>query len=456
MATWQEYLDAHRKEAIEEFKDLLRIPSISALPEHAEDVRKAGHWVEARMKRAGIEHVEFMETGGHPVVYGDWLHAPGKPVVLIYGHFDVQPVDPLDLWTTPPFEPTIRNNRMVARGASDDKGGMFPTILAAEALLQTEGGLPINVKFFFEGQEEIGSPTLPAFIEKNREKFACDLVLSSDGGQWSETEPALIVGLRGLSAVQIDVKGPNRDCHSGGVGGSIQNPIHALVQILASMRSADGRILVAGFYDNVRALTDEDKAHLAAIPYDEKEYMEDLGVHELFGEPGHTTMERVWARPTLELNGISGGFAGAGTKTVLPSEAHAKITCRLVADQDPEKIGALVKAHIEKNTPPGVEVTVTVSKNAAQPYLMPSDFWGNKAARDVLFELYGREPYYGRSGGSIPVCSLFLTSLGAYTVNFAFALEDELAHSPNEFLRLPSFERGSNAYCMILHRLAQE
>lgn len=455
MTTWQEYLDAQHGEAVEELQDFLRIPSVSALPEHAADVRRAGEWVEARLRRAGVEHVELMETGGHPVVYGDWLHAPGKQTVLIYGHFDVQPADPFDLWTSPPFEAAIRDGRIYARGASDDKGNMLPTIHAVEALLKTEGALPVNVKFFFEGQEEIGSPTLPDFIEANREKFACDMVLSSDGGQWSETEPALMVGLRGLSALEIEVTGPDRDCHSGGVGGAIQNPIHALVSILASMRSTDGRILIEGFYDNVRALTDEDRAHLAAIPYDEEEYKAELGINGLFGEPGHSTMERVWARPTLELNGIWGGFQGQGTKTVLPSKAHAKITCRLVADQDPASVAEALQEHIEKNTPPGARVKVTVGKNAALPYLMPSDHPGNAAARDVLVELYGREPYFARSGGSIPVCSLFLNSLGVYTVNFAFAVDDELAHSPNEFFRLASFARGATAYCMLLHRLAQ-
>lgn len=455
MSTWQEYIVENRPRYLEEYKELLRIPSISALPAHKDDVRKAAEWVAARMKKAGIEHVEVMETGGHPVVYGDYLHAPGKPTVMIYGHFDVQPVDPLDLWTMPPFAPEIRGERMYARGACDDKGGMLPTIQATEALLQTEGELPVNVKYFYEGQEEIGSPTLPDFIHNNREKFACDMVISSDGGQWSETEPALMLGLRGLCAMQIDVKGPNRDVHSGGYGGAITNPITALVQILDSMRSSDGKILVDGFYDGVRDLTEEDRNHLAAIPYDEEKYKQNLGLPELYGEPGFSTMERIWARPTLEFNGIWGGFEGEGTKTVIPSEAHAKITCRLVADQDPRAIAEALQAHIEQHTPPGAQVTVQVEKSMAQPYLMPSNHPGNEAARDVLVEMYGREPYYARSGGSIPVCTLFQNSLNVYTVNFAFGLNDENVHSPNESMRLASFYKGHEGYCRLLHRLAE-
>ncbi len=455
MSTWQEFLEVNRERLLAEYFDLLRIPSVSALPEHAADVRRAGEYVVERMRSAGIENVELMETGGHPVAYGDWLHAPGKPTVLIYGHFDVQPVDPVELWDSPPFEPTLYDGKVRARGASDDKGGMLPTIQATEALLKTEGALPINVKYFFEGQEEIGSPTLPDFIEANKAKFACDMVLSSDGGQWSETEPALMVGLRGLCALQIDVVGPDHDMHSGGVGGAIQNPIHALVKILDSMRADDGKILVDGFYANVRELSDEDRQFLKDIPYDEAEYMAEMGLNGLYGEPGLSTMERIWARPTLEVNGIWGGFQGAGTKTVIPSVAHAKITCRLVADQDPNGVLEALQDHIATHTPAGAQVTVTPSKSMAQAYLMPSDHPGNIAARDVLREMYGRDPYYARSGGSIPVCTLFLNSLGVYTVNFAFGLDDELIHSPNEFHRIASYLKNQRGYCMLLHRLAQ-
>lgn len=455
--SWQTYLEQNQAHYLDELLDFLRIPSISSLPEHAPDVAKAAEWVAARMVRAGIEGVRVMPTGGHPVVYGEWLHAPGKPTVMIYGHFDVQPVDPVELWDSPPFDPVVKEGRIYARGSNDDKGNMLLPILAVEALLKTEGALPVNVKFFMEGQEEIGSPTLPNFIVEHQTLFACDMVISSDGGQYSEEQPALLVGLRGLSALQIDVQGPAYDLHSGMYGGAVQNPIHALVRLLDSMRAPDGRILVEGFYDRVRPLSDEERAQIAAIPLDRGEFTSQIGLtaDEGFGEPGFSARERTWARPTLEVNGIWGGFQGAGTKTVLPAEAHAKVTCRLVADQDPVEIGELIAAHVEQHAPPGVKVTVQTLPNAAMAYLMPADHPGNVAARDVLMEMYGKEPYYVRSGGSIPVCTLFLHTLGVYTVNFAFALNDERQHSPNEFFRLSSFEKGQGAYCNLLHRLGQ-
>ncbi len=452
--TWQTYLNEQQDRFLAELLDFLHIPSVSALPEHAGDVQRAAEWVAERMRAAGIESVQILPTGGHPVVYGDWLHAPGKPTVLIYGHFDTQPADPLALWDHPPFEPVVRDGRVYARGASDDKGNMLPPILAVEALLRTTGALPVNVRFLFEGQEEIGSPQIPTFVAAHREMLACDLVISSDGGQWSETEPAILTGLRGGCGLQIDVRGPNRDLHSGIYGGAVQNPIHALAAILASMRGADGRILVEGFYDAVQPLTDDERRRFASVPFDEAAYMEDLGVTALWGEAGYTVYERTWARPTLEINGVWGGFQGEGTKTVLPAEAHAKITCRLVANQDPATIVALITSHVQKHTPPGVTVTVTPLKFLAKPYLMRFDHPGNRAVRDVLVHMYGREPYEVRSGGSIPICTILLDELGVYTVNFAFALEDERQHSPNEFFRLSSFRRGQEGYCLLLERLA--
>jgi acetylornithine deacetylase/succinyl-diaminopimelate desuccinylase-like protein len=279
-------------------------------------------------------------------------------------------------------------------------------------------------------------------------------VVSADGGQWAEDQPALGIAFKGLCALQIDVVGPAYDVHSGGYGGAIQNPIHALVQLLASMRGADGRILVEGFYDRVRPLTAADRAQIAEVPFDEEEYKAKLGIDPTFGEAGYTTLERAWGRPTLEVNGIWGGFQGDGVKTVLPSQAHAKITCRLVADQQPEEIAQLLAQHVQRHTPPGVQVTVTIPESGAIPYLMPADHAGNVAAHAVLTELYGKQPFYARSGGTIPVCALFLNSLGVYTVNFAFGLNDERQHSPNEFFRLESFRRGQSAYCMLLEEVA--
>jgi acetylornithine deacetylase/succinyl-diaminopimelate desuccinylase-like protein len=453
MSNWQDYLDANQERFLAELLDFLRIPSISALPDHAADVGRAAEWVAARLRAAGIEGVQVLPTGGHPVVYGEWLHAEGKPTVLIYGHFDTQPADPYNLWDSPPFEPAIRDGRVYARGATDDKGNMFTPILAAEALLQSEGALPVNVKFFFEGQEEIGSPQIPDFVAAHKDLLKCDLALSSDGGQWSETEPATLVGLRGGCGVQIDLVGAKSDLHSGMYGGAVQNPIHALVALLDTMRGADGRILVDGFYDGIPPLSPEDRKQIADVPFDVENYMEEIGVEGLFGEAGYTPREQVWARPTLEINGIWGGFQGAGVKTVLPNSAHAKITCRLVPGQDPARIADLLVQHVERHTRPGVKATATRLGFTAQPYLIPADHPGNLAASEVLQEIYGRAPYVVRSGGSIPVCTVILQNLGVYTVNFGFGLDDEQIHAPNEFFRLSSFERGQMAYCKLLHRL---
>ncbi|HEY0603745.1 MAG TPA: dipeptidase [Herpetosiphonaceae bacterium] len=455
MSQAEAYLQAQQARFRDELLEFLSIPSVSSLPEHAVDVAEAASWVAARLRAAGVENVQILPTGGHPVVYGDWLHAAGKPTILIYGHFDTQPVDPIELWDSPPFTPVIRDERVYARGATDDKGNMFTPILAVEALLKSEGALPVNIKFLFEGQEEIGSPQIPAFVAAHRELLSCDLAVSSDGGQWSETEPLLLVGLRGGCGLQIDVLGAKRDLHSGEFGGAIQNPIHALVQILDSLHSPDGKILVEGFYDDVIELTEEDRASLAAVPFDPEEYLDTLGLDDLHGEPGFTTYERTWARPTLEINGIYGGFQGDGIKTVLPNAAHAKITCRLAPNQDPVKIVELVIAHVQKHAPSGVRVEARPLPFRAQPYLMPVDHPGNQAVRAVLSELYGREPYVVRTGGSVPIIMIFLQELGVHTATFGFGLSDEQIHAPNEFFRLASFEKGQHGYVKLLHRLAE-
>lgn len=453
--SWSSYLADNQDRYLNELIDFLRIPSISSLPEHAGDVAQAGQWVADRMVTAGIENVETMPTAGHPVVYGDWLHAGDAPTILIYGHFDVQPVDPLHLWHSPPFEPVVKDERIYARGATDDKGNMFAPIIAIEALLKAEGKLPVNLKFLFEGQEEIGSPDLRPFMAEHADKFACDVVVSSDGGQMTETQPILLVGTKGLAAIQIDVRGANSDLHSGIYGGAIQNPIHALTSIIASMRSADGKILVEGFYDDVRDLTDEDRDLIAAVPYNDDEFCAQIDITETFGEPGYTTIERQFARPTLEVNGIWGGFQGDGMKTVLPNEAHAKITCRLVANQNPAKIRDLLEAHIMRVAPPGVTVTVTQMANQAFPYLMENRHPANVIGSNVLHELYGVEPLFYRTGGSVPIYELFDTFLGRKCLTFAFGLEDENLHAPNEFFRLSSFKKAQSAYCMLLHEMTE-
>lgn len=447
------HLERHRQAHVDELVELLRIPSISALSERAADVEAAARWVARRLERASIEHVQVLPTPRHPLVYGDWLHAPGRPTVLIYGHFDVQPVDPEDRWSHPPFDPRIEGDRIYARGASDDKGNMLIPILACEAWLRAEGRLPVNVRFLLEGQEEIGSPYLDTFVAEHREMLACQLALSADGGQLAPDVPSLTVGTRGLCALQIDVRGPSSDLHSGTYGGTVQNPIHALVALLASMRAPDGHILVEGFYDRVVPLTAEQRRLMQAAPHDDDRFREALGVPALFGEPGYSTLERQGARPTLEVNGIWGGFQGEGVETVLPAEAHAKITCRLVPDQDPEEIQALIEEHVRRHAPPGVRVEVQRMPGRARPYAMPVDHWGNRAAAAVLRELYGREPVYQWMGGTVPLYEVFLSQLGAYTVTFAFGLPDERIHAPDEFFRLSSFERGRVAWARLLAEL---
>jgi acetylornithine deacetylase/succinyl-diaminopimelate desuccinylase-like protein len=453
MASWESYLDKQKSQHLEDLLEFLRIASISSLPEYADDVKRAGQWVATRLETAGIEAIQLLETGGHPVVYGEWLNATGKPTIMIYGHFDTQPVDPIELWNQPPFEPVIDNDRVYARGASDDKGNMLIPILAVEAMLKSQSTLPVNVKFFFEGQEEIGSPQLPEFIASHRDLLACDLVLSADGGQWAEDQPALQIGLRGLCAVQIDVQAAAHDVHSGTYGGTFQNPIHALVHLIESMHDSEGKILVNGFYDDVRTLSEAERTQITEVPYDEANYMAELGVAELFGEPGYTTYERAWARPTLEVNGIWGGFQDEGLKTVIPSSAHAKISCRLVPDQPPETIIELIKAHVNRHAPPGVKISVYQVASTAEPYFIPFDHPGNQAARAVHKALFNKDPYITRLGGSIPICSLLLNHLKAHTVNFAFGLRDENIHAPNEFFRLSNFELGKKAYGLILEQL---
>ena len=455
MSGWAEYLQENQDRFVGELCDFVRIPSVSAAPVYAENVREAARWVADRLGAAGAENVAVMPTAGHPVVYGDWLHAgPDQPTVLIYGHFDVQPAEPFELWDTPPFEPEIRDGSVYGRGASDDKGGMLIPIIAFEALMAARGAVPVNVKFLFEGQEEIGSPDIPDFVATHRDLLACDMIFSADGLQWTADGANLVVGLKGLVGAEITVTGASGDLHSGLHGGAIANPLQALAQILASMKGADGRIGIAGFYDDVVDLTDEDRAEIARVPFDEAAYKAAIGVPEVFGEAGYTTRERNWARPTLELNGVWGGYQGDGNKTVLPNMAHAKITCRLVANQTPDRVFALIAEHLARHTPVGVTASVKRLQGSAEPYAMPRNHNGGEVTREVLSEVYGAAPYVTRLGGSIPVVSIFLAELGVHTTMFGFSIDDENLHAPNEFFRLRNFERGQHAYCRLLERLA--
>ena len=451
---WTEYLDTHQPRFVAELLDFVRIPSVSASDDHIGDVVQAGRWVMNRLAAAGLQNIAMHATQGHPVVYGDWLHAGAdKPTVLIYGHFDVQPAEPFDLWHSPPFAPEIRDGKVWGRGASDDKGGMLIPILSVEALLKTTGRLPVNVKFFLEGQEEIGSPHLAPFIAANGALLKADMIFSADGNQWSEDEPCLITGLKGLVACEVTVTGAKSDQHSGMQGGGIANPIHGLSQIIASMKGPDGKISVAGFYEDVIDLTVQDRVEIARVPFDEADYIAQLGIPDIFGEQGYTTRERLWGRPTLELNGIWGGYQGKGIKTVLPAEARAKITCRLVANQKPDDIYALLKAHIESHVPRGLRARVERLAGSADPFLLPKGHNASAVAGDVLTEVYGKVPYITRAGGSIPVMTMLLNELGVHATVFAFGMADENLHAPNEFFRLTNFRKGQTAYCRLLERL---
>ncbi|TWT03444.1 dipeptidase [Planomicrobium sp. CPCC 101079] len=435
------YFKEHRENHLEELKAFLRIPSISSLSEHKEDVRQAAEWLKASMEKAGLENVKVDETAGHPVVYADWLHAEGKPTVLVYGHYDVQPVDPLHLWETAPFDPQVRDNKLYARGASDDKGQTFMHVKAVEALLQLNGELPVNMKFIIEGEEEIGSPNLPVYVQENQELLKSDVIVISDTGMQGPGRPAVCYGLRGLAGIQIDLKGPKGDLHSGLYGGAVQNPLHAISEILASFHDKDGVITVDGFYDNLVPVSDEERAEFAALPFDLEEEKKALGITEDFGEKGYSFLERTWIRPTLEINGITGGFSGEGIKTVLPSEASAKITCRLVPGQDPDDIVAKLKAHVENHKPAGV--TVSISEfDKGKPFLTPYDHPAIQAAGRSYEKVYNVPTAFTRMGGSVPIVAAFDEILGLPVVLMGFGLSSENFHAPNEHFHLENFDKG--------------
>lgn len=449
-----QYFKDHRTDHLEELKAFLRIPSISSLTEHKADVRKAAEWLKEAMEKAGLENAEVFETDGHPVVYADWLHAEGKPTVLVYGHYDVQPVDPLNLWETPPFDPHVRDNKLYARGASDDKGQTFMHVKAVEALLKLEGELPVNIKFIVEGEEEIGSPTLPKYVEQNQEQLKADLIVISDTGMQGPGRPAVCYGLRGLAGIQIDVQGPKGDLHSGLYGGAVQNPLHAIVEILQSFRDKEGVIQVDGFYNDVLEVSDAERAEFAALEFDLEKEKQELGITEDFGEKGYSFVERTWIRPTLEINGITGGFSGEGIKTVLPAQASAKITCRLVPNQDPDDIVAKLRAHVEANKPAGVTVTIS-DFDKGQPFLTPYDHPAIQAAGRSYEKVYNVKTAFTRMGGSVPIVAVFDQVLGLPVVLMGFGLSSENFHAPNEHFHLENFDKGLRVISDYLYEAAQ-
>jgi len=452
-AALESYLVSTQERRLGRYLDFLRIPSISTLPEHAADCRAAAEWLAAALEIAGLEHVEVSETGGHPIVYADWLRAEGAPTVVAYGHYDVQPVDPLDEWTAPPFEPTVVDGRVRARGASDDKGNVAILLQAAEALLATRSALPVNLRFVFEGEEESSSEHLEPWLVANRERLAGDVAIVSDVGFFDGNVPAITVGLRGMMYAQIDVAGPFQDVHSGQYGGTIANPADALATIIAALKGPDGRILVPAFYDDVVALADEDRAAFAALEFDEEAYRSSLGVPTLVGEVGFTTLERRGGRPTLDVNGIWGGFQGVGAKTIIPGRAHAKVSCRLVADQDPQRIFDGLKAYIAQVAPPGVTVEVSLL-GTGDPSRTAIDHPATQAAARALEAIFGRPPVYIREGGSIPFVATFEGTLGLPVVLLGFVPPDGNFHAPNEWMDLDNFERGIRAMARYWDELA--
>jgi acetylornithine deacetylase/succinyl-diaminopimelate desuccinylase-like protein len=436
-----DFINLHRDRHVEELKDYLAIPSISALPQHKGDVVRCAEWTAKHLERIGLTGVRLIQTPGNPVVYGEWLGAEGAPTILFYGHYDVQPVDPLDKWISPPFEATVRDGEIYARGSADDKGQVFMHFKAIEAWLSQTGSLPVNIKVFIEGEEEVGSTHLDDFVRENRETLKASVVVISDSPMFDRGIPSICYGLRGLAYFQIDVTGTNSDLHSGSFGGAVANPAYVLSQILSQMKDKGGRIRIPGFYDDVRPLGDEERAAWKRLPFNETKYRKDLGAPKLFGESGYTTLERVWARPTFEVNGLLSGFTGDGAKTVIPATAMAKVSMRLVPDQLPDKVAEQFEAYLKKVAPRTVSVTLT-RMHGGRPWMTGFDNPFVQAAGRAIEQGFGKAPVFNREGGSIPVVSTFQEALGVPSVLFGVGLPDENAHAPNEKLDLANFHDG--------------
>lgn len=434
------FIQENKDRLLQELFELIRIPSISSKDAHKDDMYEAAAWIKAKLLEKGAQAAEVLDTDGHPVVYGELIKDPALPTVLVYGHYDVQPVEPLNLWKSPPFEPEIRDGRIYARGADDDKGQMYMHFAAFEYMVKTNQ-LPCNVKFMIEGEEEIGSPSLGKFMERNREKLAADVILVSDTSMLGPDNPSITTGLRGLSYVEVHVTGPNRDLHSGLFGGAVANPINILCKMIGSLIDDNGRITVEGFYDDVEVLSKEERAEMARAPFDEGAYKKALDIAEVHGEEGYSTLERTGIRPTLDVNGIWGGHTDPGAKTVLPSEAHAKISMRLVPHQDSNKITEVFKKHFLAIAPPYVKVDVEFL-HGGEGYVSPTNTVEYQAASKAYEVTYGKKPIPVRSGGSIPIISLFEKILGIKSILMGFGLESDAIHSPNENYPLEQFFRG--------------
>ena len=449
-----DFVNVNRDRYLEELKAFLAIPSISALPAHASDVKRCAEWCADEMRRIGLQNVRLISTPGNPVVYGDWLNAPGAPTILFYGHYDVQPVDPLNLWQSPPFEATVRDGEIYARGSADDKGQVFMHFKAVEAYMKQTGRLPVNIKFILEGEEEVGSAHLDDFVRAHRGELGADVVVISDSPMFARGVPSMCYGLRGLVYFQIDLRGSSTDLHSGSFGGAVANPAMVLSQMLAQMKDRGGRIRIPGFYDDVVPLQDEERKAWASLPFNERKYKKDFGIPKVFGESGYTTLERTWARPTFEINGLLSGFTGEGAKTVLPAVAMAKVSMRLVPNQDPDKIAKLFEEYVHEVAPKTVEVKVT-RMHGGKPWMASYDNPFIQAAGRAIEKGFGQKPVFTREGGSIPVVSTFQEELGLPSVLFGVGLPDENAHAPNEKLDVGNFHNGIIASAMLYDELSR-
>jgi len=452
MTDLDQYLDEHDRRIHDELFDLLRIPSVSARSEHAADVRRTADWLRDALTKIGFD-ASIHATSGHPIVLGEWRGAPGAPTILIYGHYDVQPVEPLELWESPPFQPTIRDGRIYARGATDDKGQLFLHVKALEAHLAVRGKLPVNVIVLAEGEEEVGSENLERFVEENAKRLASSAVVISDSSMFGPGQPSIVSSLRGLAYFQINVTGPSVDLHSGSYGGAVVNPATALARIIATFHDANGHIAIPGFYDAVRDWGDDARAAIRRLAFDERVFQRQTGAPALGGEQGYSTLERIWTRPTCEVNGLLSGYTGEGAKTVLPSKAMAKVSCRLVPDQQPEEIERLMDAHVKRVAPKGVTVTLE-NLSGGRPWRAELNGAVFDAARRALTAAFGREPVIVGEGGSIPVVGDFQRILGTPVLLMGFGLPGENAHAPNEWISDENFVKGAKAVAAFWDELA--
>ena len=453
MATIDQYLETHAARFESDLCEFLRIPSVSADPGHGEDMHRAADWVADQFRRLGFT-AEVIPTAGHPLVYAESPAVLGAPTALVYGHYDVQPPEPLEKWITPPFEPTCRDGNLYARGATDDKGQMLTHLKSAEAWITVEGRLPVTLKFIIEGEEEVGSAGLERYLAEHADRLACDCVVISDGGQFAPGVPAITYGLRGIAYYELRVTGPNRDLHSGSFGGSVTNPANALAQVLAGLMDRQGRVTIPGFYDDVVPMTDQERGEMAALPFDEKQYFEQIGVVGATGEEGYTTLERRWVRPTFDVSGLWGGYQGEGAKTVLPALAGAKFSFRLVPNQDPAKITAGLKWRLAELTPPGVELEL-IEHHGAPGVLMPLDSPYIEAAARAIEHAFGRRPVFTREGGSIPIVTAFHQQLNVDALLLGWGQDDDNTHSPNEKFALADFHRGIKASARLWEELSR-